>query len=116
MGLDYIRNTRGKPWRKQWAQGLNLMNEPTLFDIAFNTRRRTVSAFVEVETPPATGAELLLELIGSDALVFDGQLRVARVENLPDDVLVLLHRTDNIALATVEHVSLFGDMMELSLK
>jgi hypothetical protein len=115
MGLDYIRNTRGKPWRKQWSQGLNLMNEPSLFDIAFSTRR-LVSASVEVENPPQKGAELLLELIGSEALVFEGQRRVARVEHLPEDVLLLLQRTDNVAVATVEHVSVFADMMELSLR
>lgn len=115
MGLDYIRGTRGKPWRKQWAQGLNLMNEPTLFDIAFKSER-TVLARIEVAKPPGTGAELLLELIGGEALVFDGQRRVAKVENPPADVLALLDRTDNIALATVVRVSIFGDEMELSLK
>lgn len=115
MGLDYIRNSRGKPWRKQWAQGLNLMNEPSLFDIAFKPER-TVMAHIEVEGPPVTGAELLLELMAGEALVFEGQRRVAKVENPPEDVLALLGRTDNIALATVVRIGIFGDEMELSLK
>lgn len=115
MGLDYIRNTRGKPWRKQWAQGLNLMNEPTLFDIAFRPER-TVLAHIDVENPPVTGAELLLELMGGEALVFDGQRRVAKLDDPPEDVLAMLNRTDNIALATVVRIGIFGDEMELSLK
>ena len=115
MGLDYIRNSRGKPWRKQWAHGLNLMNEPTLFDIAFKPER-TVLAHIEVEGPPSTGAKLLLELVAGELLVFEGQRRVAKVENPPEDVLALLGCTDNIALATVVRISIFGDEMELSLK
>jgi len=115
MGLDYIRSTQDKRWRKQWAQGLNLMNQPTLFDIAFKPER-TVLAHIEVERPPQIGAQLMLELIGGEALVYEGQRRVAKVENLPEDVLILLDRTDNSALATVVRVSIFGDEMDLSLK
>jgi hypothetical protein len=117
MGLDYIRNTRGKPWRKQWAQGLDLMKQPSLFDLVFGSRLCSVSATIEVkEDLPSQGDALLLQLIGSVAVIFDGQRRVARVEQLPQDILKVLHETDDIAVVTVEHVGIFGDVMEISLK
>ena len=116
MGLDYIRESRGKPYIKQWAKGLSNLNTVDLFDPVFNHRRAFVSAVLLSGVDVRMGDTFCVDRQGEEALIFDGNRRVAKVVNPSIDLMAWLDAHDGNGLATVEHVSIFGDMVELSLR
>jgi hypothetical protein len=115
VGLDYIRDSKGKQFIKQWAKGLSDAKLADLFDPTFTQRRRLVSAVLVKGAKVTVGQHLTVDL-SEEVKVSDGICHVATVQSPPADVVAWLREHDNNGLATIERISLFGDMLELSLQ
>lgn len=116
MGVDYIREHSGKPWRKRWDKGLDRLKAPGLFDVRFSDRQRTVSADITGEATLKLGDQLILQGDGASAIVCQGQYKIGELEGIPADISAALASCGGIALGTVERVGLFGNRVELSIR
>ena len=116
MGVDYIREQTGKPWRKRWDKGLDRLKSPGLFDVRFADCRRTITAEVDSAAALKVGDQVVLQAEGSAAIVCRGQDRIGAVAGIPADVGAALKDCGGIALGTVERVSLFGNNAELRIQ
>lgn len=116
MGVDYIREQSGKPWRKRWNKGLDRLKAPGLFDVQFADRQRTVSADIIGDATLKLGDQLILQGNGTSAIVCQGQYKIGELEGIPADIGAALASCGGIALGTVERVGLFGNRVELSIR
>ena len=62
MGLDFIHNTPGKPWRKGWAGGLDALKNPGLFDIDLKDERRLIMMDCTLAASIKAGAEVVVQI------------------------------------------------------
>jgi len=116
MGVDFIREQSGKPWRKRWDKGLDRLKLPGLFDVQFPTQRRTVTADIECGSPLKVGDQVIVQCNGVSAIVSSGHQRIGEISALTTDMRVAIADCGGIALGTVERVSLFGNNAELSIQ
>ena len=72
MGIDFIRNTSGKPYTKRWAKGLDRTKSPTLMDVSLSEEGRTLTAKLAAKGAARQGATVLVQSKGADLVVLDG--------------------------------------------
>lgn len=113
MGVDFIREESGKPWRKRWNKGLDRLKAPGLFDVQFTDRQRTVTADISSDATLKIGDQVILQSDGASAIVCRGQYKVGEVAGIPVDIGAAIKGCGGIALGTVERVSLFGNNAEV---
>ncbi|MGO8455450.1 hypothetical protein ACC779_37105 [Rhizobium ruizarguesonis] len=116
MGVDFIREQSGKPWRKRWDKGLDRLKLPTLFDVQFSSQRRTVTADIDCGSPLKIGDQVIVQCDGPTTVVCSGQQRVGGIRGLPADMRAAISNCGGVALGTVERVGLFGNNAELSIR
>ena len=116
MGLDYIRSLSEKPWRKFWANGLDQLKVPTLFDLDFPEKCRSLTMTVEPGASLSTGDVLVVQNEGTGLAAYKGQHRVARLPHITPDVQLLMTRASGFAQGDVRRVDLFGTTAEVSLQ
>lgn len=116
MGVDFIREQSGKPWRKGWDKGLDRLKLPSLFDVQFSNEQRTITADLDCDFPLKIGDEVIVQFDGTSTIVCSGYQRIGRISGLPADVHATLISCGSIALGVVERVSLFGNSAELSIR
>jgi hypothetical protein len=113
MGLEFVRKILGKPWRKRWAGELDKFKLPDLFDIQMQESKRGLTVDLSPGTKIKTGDACLLECGADKILVcYEGSL-IAQIENPPPDIMKAITENCGVAAGIVQHVSIFGDSMEL---
>lgn len=116
MGVDFIREQSGKPWRKGWDKGLDRLKLPSLFDVQFSDQQRTVTADIDCGFPLKIGDEVIVQFDGPSTIVCSGYQRIGGIPGLPADVHAAIDNCGGIARGIVERVSLFGNNAELSIR
>lgn len=116
MGLDYIRNQTGKPWRRRWDGGLDRMKTPTLFDLTISEGLRILTAELLPDSHVKVGDSYIVEPVGEDLIISRGWCPVGRITKPPAESLALIADYGGYAEGVIERVGLFGDSMEVSLK
>jgi hypothetical protein len=116
MGVDFIREQSGKPWRKRWDKGLDRLKLPGLFDVQFSSQQRTVTADLNSSASLKVGDQLVVQCEGGSAIVCSGYQRVGEISGIPADMRAAITNCGGVALGTVERVSLFGNNAELSIR
>lgn len=116
MGVDFIREQSGKPWRKRWDKGLDRLKLPGLFDVQFATQQRTVTADINGGSPLKVGDQVVVECRGSSTIVCNGYQLVGEIRGIPADMRAAISNCGGVALGTVERVGLFGNNAELSIR
>lgn len=116
MGVDFIREESGKPWRKRWDKGLDRLKLPGLFDVQFSSQQRTVTADIDCGPPLKVGDQVIVQCNGPLTIVCSGHQRVGGIRELPADMHVAIAKCGGVALGTVERVGLFGNNAELSIR
>lgn len=116
MGVDFIREQSGKPWRKRWDKGLDRLKLPGLFDVQFSNQQRTVIADIDCGFLLKVGDQVVVQSDGSSTTVCSGHQRVGGIFELPADMRIAIAKCGGVALGTVERVSLFGNNAELSIR
>lgn len=116
MGVDFIREQAGKPWRKRWDKGLDRLKLQSLFDVQFAGQQRTVTADINGGSLLKVGDQVVVEYLGSSAIVCNGHQQVGEIRDIPADMRAAICNCGGIALGTVERVSLFGNNAELSIR
>ena len=115
MGLDFIRRTSGKPFRKAWKDGLNRLTSPTLFPVAVDSSR-VVTASLLPNGTLEPGQDVIIQVLDSMLTVCDGNRPVALVENPPTGVLSAVRDAAGIAVGTIERLGSFGDTVEVRIR
>lgn len=116
MGVDFIREQSGKPWRKRWDKGLDRLKMPGLFDVQFSTQHRTVTAEISSGSSMKAGDHVVIQCDGSLTIVCSGYQQIGRISSIPADMLTAISDLGGVALGIVERVSLFGNNAELSIQ
>ena len=116
MGVDFIRDQSGQPWRKRWDNGLERLKAPGLFDVQFSSCQRTVTANIDPGTKVQAGEQLVVQCHPGNVIICRGQSRIGEVSSLPSDLHTAIANCGGVALGTVERVSLFGNSAELSVR
>lgn len=116
MGVDFIREQSGKPWRKRWDKGLDRLKSPGLFDVQFSSECRTVTADLDSGTTLNIGDEVVVQCHGPSVVVTSGHRRVGGIANVPADMHAAIASCGGVALGTVERMGLFGNNAELSIR
>jgi hypothetical protein len=116
MGVDFIRNESGKPWRKRWYKGRDLLKIPSLFDVEFSEQQRLINVDLDCDVDLRVGDQVIVQLNGSATIVSHAQLCVGRVAACPDEIRATIAECGGVALGTVERISLFGNNAELSIR
>lgn len=116
MGVDFIREQSGKPWRKRWDKGLDRLKLPGLFDVRFSNQQRTVTADINSGASLKVGDQLVVQCDGASAIVCSGHQRVGEISGIPADMRAAISNCGGVALGTVERVGLFGNNAELSIR
>lgn len=116
MGVDFIREQSGKPWRKRWDKGLDRLKSPGLFDVQFTDQQRTITADLEVKSALKVGDQVVLQCDGQSVIVCSGHRQVGAIQGLTADVRAAIAGCGGVALGTVERVGLFGNNAELSIQ
>lgn len=116
MGVDFIREQSGKPWRKRWDKGLDRLKLPSLFDVQFSNQQRTVTADIDRGFPLKVGDQVIVQCNGLSTIVCSGHEDVGRISELPGDMRAAITNCGGVALGIVERVGLFGNNAELSIR
>jgi hypothetical protein len=116
MGVDFIREQSGEPWRKRWDKGLDRLKTPGLFDIKFSSEKRTVTADLDCSAHAKVGDQFVVQLCASSVFVCRGQQRIGGILSMPAEMQSDLAACGGVALGTVERVGLFGQNVELSIR
>lgn len=116
MGVDFIREQSGKPWRKRWDKGLDRLKLPGLFDVQFSSQQRTITADLQCGTQLKVGDQLIVQSNGPMAIICSGQQQVGTIPSIPADMRSAIANCGGIALGTVERVGLFGNNAEVSIR
>ncbi len=116
MGVDFIREQSGKPWRKRWNKGLDRLKAPDLFDVQFASEYRMVTADLDSGKTLNIGDEVVVQCQGSSVVVTSGHLRVGGIADAPADIRTALANCGGVALGTVQRLGLFGNSAELSIR
>lgn len=116
MGVDFIREQSGKPWRKRWDKGLDRLKLPGLFDVQFADQQRTITVDINSGSPLSIGDQVVVECRGSSTIVCNGHQQVGEIRAIPVDMRAAIFNCGGIALGTVERVGLFGNNAELSIR
>ena len=116
MGVDFIREEAGKPWRKRWDKGLNRLKTPGLFDLHFSDQHRVLSVDLEPGCNLKPGDQVVVECSGQSAIVCSGQHRIGSVGTVPADVRAAMTHCGSVALGTIERIGIFGTNAELSIR
>jgi hypothetical protein len=116
MGIDFIRNTSGKPYTKRWAKGLDRTKSPTLMDVSLSDEGRTLTAKLAAKGAARQGATVLVQSKGADLVVLDGLRQVASIANPPASVRAAIEARQGMAPAVVERVGVLGTTAEIKLK
>lgn len=116
MGLDYIREQTGKPWRKRWNGGLDRLKAPTLLDLTMSEAVRTVTAELD-GVPRVKAGDTLIVQNGPGCLTLsDGLRAIGRVANPTPELTTAIRDGGGYAEAVLQRVGLFGDTAEVSVK
>jgi hypothetical protein len=116
MGVDFIREQSGKPWRKRWDRGLDRLKLPGLFDVRFSEQYRTVSADLDGCAVLKAGDQVIVQYSGGRVVVCNGQQCIGSIPGIPPDMQSAITACGGVALGIVERVSMFGNNAELSLR
>lgn len=116
MGVDFIREQSGKPWRKRWDKGLDRLKLPGLFDVQFSSQRRNVTVDINSGSTLKVGDQVIVQCDGMATIVCSGHQRVGGIPELPFDMRAAISKCGGVALGTVERVGLFGNNAELSIR
>lgn len=116
MGVDFIRDQSGQPWRKRWDKGLDRLKMPGLFDVQFSDQQRTVTADLDCVSPLKVGDQLVVQREGPAVIVCSGHNRVGEIPSIPADMLKAIADSGGVALGVVERVGLFGKNAEVSIR
>lgn len=116
MGLDFVREQSGQPWRKRWDKGIDRLKLPGLFDVQFSSQQRTITADIDPGITIQTGEQLVVQCQSGRATISRGPSRIGAINGLPSDMQSAIINGGGIALGTVERVSLFGNSAELSVR
>ena len=116
MGLDYIRAETGKPWRKRWNRGLDLLNTPTLLDPTMSEAPRVMTAQLKPDTCVKVGDALILQATDDGLTVSDGLRATGRIKNPAPEMMAEIHDCGGYTEGVVQRVGLFGDTVEISVK
>lgn len=116
MGLDYIRNQTGKPWKRRWDGGLDRMKTPTLLDLTISEGLRMVTAELLPDSRVKVGDSYIVEPDGEDLIISRGRCPVGRITKPPAESLIAIADCGGYAEGVIERVGLFGDSAEVSLK
>lgn len=116
MGLDFIRDKAGRPWRKKFAGGVERIKLPGLFDLPFEKMRRTVTVIFTSVGRAGTGEKLIAHANGAQLDVCRGATVIGMVQNPPEDVMNAIRSAGGDATASVVDVSPFGTAAEVELQ
>jgi hypothetical protein len=116
MGVDFIREHSGKPWRKRWDKGLDRFKSPGLFDVQFTDQQRIVTADLDGGSVLKVGDQVVVQCNGQAVIVCSGHRQVGAIQGLTLDVRAAIDGCGGVALGTVERVGLFGNNAELSIR
>lgn len=116
MGVDFIREQSGKPWRKRWDKGLDRFKSPSLFDVQFTNQQCTVTVDFEGQPELKLGDQFVLQCSGQTVIVCSGHRQISVIPGLTADVRAAIDTSGGVALGTVERVGLFGNSVELSIR
>lgn len=116
MGVDFIREQSGKPWRKRWNKGIDRLKIPGLFDVKFPSQQRTVTAVIYHGYSLQNGDQLIIQCSNSSAIVCKGLRNIGEIPGFPADMLQAVSNSGGVALGIVERVGLFGNNAELSIR
>ena len=116
MGVDFIREQSGRPWRKRWDKGLDRLKSPGLFDVQFTNQQRTVTADLDGGSALKVGDQVVVQCNGSAVIVCSGHRQVGAISGIAADVRAAVDGCGGVALGIVERVSLFGNNAELSIR
>jgi hypothetical protein len=116
MGVDFIREQSGKPWRKRWDKGLDRLKLPGLFDVQFSSQQRTVTADIDCGSSFKIGDQVIIQCDSHSTIVCSGYQRIGEIAALPADMRAAITNCGGVALGTVERVGLFGNNAELSIR
>jgi len=116
MGVDFICEQSGKPWRKRWDKGLDRFKSPGLFDVQFSNKQRIVTADLNGGSNLKAGDQVVVQCDGQAVIVCSGHRQVGAIHGSPADVRAAIKGCGGVALGTVERVGLFGNNAELSIR
>ena len=116
MGVDFVREQSGKPWRKRWDKGLDRFKLPGLFDVQFSNQQRMVTADLDGGSALKVGDQVVVQCNGQAVIVCSGHRQVGAIQSIPADVRTAIDGCGGVALGTVERVGLFGNNAELSIR
>jgi hypothetical protein len=116
MGVDFIREQSGKPWRKRWDKGLDRFKSPSLFDVQFTEQQCTVTADLDGKPALKVGDQLVVQCSGQAVIVCNGHRQIGAISGLTPHVRAAIDGCGGVALGTVERVGLFGNNAELSIR
>jgi hypothetical protein len=116
MGVDFIREQSGKPWRKRWDKGLDRLTSPGLFDVQFTNQQRIVTADLSGGSTLKVGDQVVVQCNGKAVIVCSGHRQVGAIQGISADVRAAIDGCGGVALGTVERVGLFGNNAELSIR
>jgi hypothetical protein len=116
MGLDYIREQTGKPWRKRWNGGLDRLKAPTLLDLTMSEAARTVTVQLNAGARVRAGDTLIVQNTAEGHTVSDGLRSIGQVANPLPEMTTAIRDSGGYAEGVVERVGLFGDTAEISVK
>ena len=116
MGVDFIREQSGKPWRKRWNQNLDGLKLLGLFDVRFSNQQRVVTADLDSGSSLKVGDQVVVQCNGQAVIVCSGHRRIGAIQGVAADVRAAIEVCGGVALGTVERVGLFGNNAELSIR
>ncbi|RSY85968.1 hypothetical protein DAH66_09755 [Sphingomonas koreensis] len=116
MGVDFIREQSGKPWRKRWNKSLDRLKLPGLFDVEFASQQRTVNADIDGGSSLQIGDQLVVQCNDRSAIICRGHHRVGEIPSIPADMIHAISSCGGVALGVVERISMFGNNAELSIR
>lgn len=113
MGLDYIRNAAGKPWRKRWSNARRALDTPDLFDICPTEDDRTLT--IALRERVKEGDVLIAQLYDSSQRIrftHDYQT-IGEILGAPESINTRLIKCGGIAQARVKRIGAFGNTAEV---
>lgn len=116
MGVDFIREQSGKPWRKRWDKGLDGLKSPGLFDVQFTNQHRMITADLESGSTLKVGDQVVVQCNAQSVIVCSGHRQVGAISGIAADVRAAIDGCGGVALGMVERVGLFGNNVELSIR